>query len=247
MGLKGMTEKDKKRVTKIIIAILGLFCVTSWSINYNINKGTQYIAESGGTIIISSSETQLETQPDLKQNVIYINKNESIIESKVPLEGILTKFKYSMDLISFNTTFDKDKATIVFGPDMVGFKLYASFEDGIGCSLDLDVPDDISFLIYGEDGDIKEDLDVQISTYDFNKDGNNELIVFMRSTEGGICAVFSYTKVEDKKRINPFNLELCVETQQLVAVEDSKLIVPIGSQGYINIYKYDEDGFYQLQ
>lgn len=246
MGRREMTEKDKKRLTKIIIAILSLFCIASWSVNNNTNNGTQYIGDNG-TIIVYPPETQLETQPDLKQNITYINNNESIIESEVPLEGILTKFKYSMEKISFNTAFNKDKAVIVFGPDMVGFKLYAVFEDGIGCPLDLNVPEDISFLIYGEEGDIKEDLDVQISTYDFNKDGNNELIVFMRSTEGGVCAVFSYTKVEDKKRNNPFNLELCVETQKLVAVEDSKLIVPIGSQGYINIYKYDEDGFYQLQ
>lgn len=258
-GYKMKTDKDKiKKIIKYIIGFLAASSLCLYLLFVKVQKMTNY----GGVQMVNNNGTinyydKVQSDPlkkddeDISYNTDYtktfVNQDESMINSKTSLEGILTKFKYSMDLVGFTTYFKNNKAYVTFGPDQVGFKLSVGFEDGEGNSINMSVPDDIAFLVYGEDGDIKEDLDVQISVYDFDNDGVNELIVFMRSEIGGVCSVFSYTDVSNKTKVNPLNQELCVEAQRMIAVDGNKLIVPIGSQGLFNLYKYDEGIFYQIQ
>lgn len=85
---------------------------------------------------------------------------------------------------------------------------------------------------------------VQISPYDFDADGVNELIVCITNEVEGICSIFSYTHVDDISKINPFRQELCVPIQKNIVLDGNSLQVIIGTHGIVDKeYKYVDEQF----
>ena len=100
------------------------------------------------------------------------------------------------------------------------------------------------YILVDEWDNIQEGAMVQISPYDFDADGVNELIVCITNEVEGICSIFSYTHVDDISKINPFRQELCVPIQKNIVLDGNSLQVIIGTHGIVDKeYKYVDEQF----
>ena len=163
------------------------------------------------------------------------------------LEGvIIDKYTYQINDVLFETTFGKDKFEVLFGVDHPnGYRLLV-YNQEYGYNLYINTRGCDNFII-DDYGEITEGAMVQISPYDFDLDGNNELIVCIRNGIEGICSVFSYTHVGNIKKLNPFKQELCVDMQSWIFLDKNLLQTIVGSANRVaNEYKYIDEQFMEI-
>ncbi|BBI33462.1 protein kinase family protein [Cohnella abietis] len=88
-------------------------------------------------------------------------------------------------------------------------------------------------------------ISIQAMTTDLNGDGNSEIVIVASDgiIKGGVW-VFSYTKIRNKEKVNPFRQELFEQTQGKVSIVNNKITIPYGSQGLYNEYLYTANGVY---
>ena len=265
--MKKISKKAKKKIKfiiSIVTAILGLGTIgTFLSLELDGIKENKIEVENNTGIIVGVNNGIIKNyfvsdiamdikrgEEELENYIIeytptYVDSNESIIKrNDLKLEGILVKnYSYRMQDISFETLFGIDKIEIKFGPDHpAGYKLVV-YADKYGHQLMIDT---ISCNItpFDEWDNIIEGATIQISPYDFDSDGVNELIVCITDGVDGLCAVFSYTHVDDMKKINPFKQELCIEMQNIICLDGNSLDVLIGTHGIISReYNYVDKKF----
>lgn len=266
--IKKRAKKKIKRMIKylgiIITTILGLGTVSLfisielYKLNGNIIKVDRnngiIIGENNGVVknyIMGGGTSRTQKVNDkLEESIIeykpsYINIEDTIIKGNdLELEGVIIKnYSYQMQDVFFETLFGNDKFNIVFGADHpVGYKLVVNTEDG-GYQLTIDTIICDTSLI-DEWNNIEEGAKVQISPYDFDADGVNELIVCITNGIEGICSIFSYTHVDDISKVNPFRQELCVPIQENIVLDGNSLQVLVGMYGIVDReYKYVDEQF----
>lgn len=166
-----------------------------------------------------------------------IRKNPS--ESLVHLEWK----PYGPD-VTLPLEFGKDKAELIFGLDHPnGTKIHVYFpEDSFAWQLDMSIYDGSS--VFENSGELEENYVLQGAQYDFDNDGIAELII--AAGDGLINLnvwVFSYTHVENVKKINPFRMELATYGQSNIYLDKNEIIFPYGSQGLYDSYKYVDKEF----
>lgn len=253
------TKKHIKFVLSILFSILGVGGVVTLYNSYNDrrikvehNSGT-IIGENKGivknyTMGGGSTKTKEKTKATpTKYKPSYVNDENATIHYKEDLQGVyIDNYSNSMEDVSFTTNFGNDEVIIVFGADHPnGYKLSVISQNS-GYNLQLDDPEDLTRYIIDSYGNINEGAKVQISPYDFDDDGTNELIVCISDSFGsaGVCSVFSYTHVDDISKINPFKQELLEFIQNKIYLDGNSLQVIIGSQGIIDAeYKYVDEQF----
>lgn len=262
---RDFNERSKKNIKKcvkiiisVIIAILGL-----GTLKLYLNNGDKIqVGENNGVIIgenngiiknytMRGESTKAQNiEEEFEEYIVeyectYVDSEDSIIKgNSLFLEGIkINNYLYWMEDVSFETAFGTDKINIVFGTDHpVGYKFFA-YTDKTGWYLMIDTVACYTTL-FDEYDNIKEGVTIQISPYDFDSDGIYELIFCITDGTEGICAVFSYTHVDNIEKINPFKLELCIEIQEIIFLDENSLKVLIGSHGIIDKeYKYIEKQF----
>lgn len=261
-----MNKKEKKRIYKcvknilsILAAILGLgsiifFINMEWNkIEVSQNNGV-IIGENRGVVKnytmgggSTSTKERARDSNDFAADYIhsYIDMDKSLIENdELSLEGVLiNSYSYQMKTVSFETVFGTDLFTIEFGPDSpngYGFKISSQ---GYGYQLWVDSTVSATGLI-DEFDNIQEGAMIQITPYDFDSDGVNELIMCVSNGVDGICTVFSYTRVDNIEKINPFLQELSIPMQEKIILDGNSLQVLVGSFGIIDKeYKYVDEHF----
>lgn len=202
----------------------------------------------GGTTRTNDKETN-STKDYSDYEPTYITTDEALIKTRdnSQLEGvIIDSYSYRMDSVSFETLLDTDIITISFGPDHPnGFNL-SGIKDGRGQTLMFNIPQSVpNTVITG--GEINEGSKIQISPYDFDLDGNPELLVCIKNSIDGLCFIFSYTHVDSFEKINPFKLEECVYMQGCIYLDGNSLQAPYGSVGLFSEYKYVDEHFVKFQ
>lgn len=256
--MKKKTKKNIKFIVSVLVAILSVGTIGKVFdiklpniIKVKQNNGT-VIGENNGivknyTMGGGTTNTKKNNYPDLpakEYNPSYINKEGALIKGNdLLLEGIRVSYSYQMKMTEFETLFGDDKINIAFGDDpRNGYKL-AVFNDEYGYDLFIDTIDCDSILI-GDYDIIPEGTIIQISPYDFDSDGINELIVCMTDGIEGICAVFSYTHVDDIKKVNPFRQELCVWMQNEIFLDGNSLQIIMNESRIVDReYKYVDEQF----
>lgn len=249
-------DKKYKFILKLIIAIITILFGFSVLLFAVTNKGAMFGGNNNGTINIYNAPTPEEPTNNNEAanentNLLYqksfINMADSLIKTNdndTIIEGALIQcLSYNSD-IEFETYLGSEVATIKFGFDQSAYRLIAIFED-VGIPIEFE-KNDMDFLVFS-DGDFIEGVNIQISPYDFDNDTNNELIICINDGLSGLCYVFSYTKTDDKMKINGFKQELCVEMQQNVFLKNDSIIIPMGSQGLFKRYKYVEKRFVMME
>ncbi|MCI9128152.1 MAG: hypothetical protein HFG28_13485 [Eubacterium sp.] len=262
--MKKKTKKIIKYVVSIIVAVLGLGTV-SFFINIELHKSNGnmikvnqnngvIIGENNGVVknytMGGGTSRTREINDKLEESIIeykpsYVSNEDTIIKgNKLALEGVIIKsYSYQMQDVFFETLFGSDKFNIKFGADHpVGYKLNVYTEGGgYGLTIDTTICDT---SLVDEWDNIQEGAMVQISPYDFDADGVNELIVCITNEVEGICSIFSYTHVDDISKINPFRQELCVPIQKNIVLDGNSLQVIIGTHGIVDKeYKYVDEQF----
>lgn len=139
--------------------------------------------------------------------------------------------------------FGNDKVELIFGLDHPnGTKISILFPDqSFAWQLDMSMKDGSSTL---DSGDLREGYKLQAAVYDFDDDGISELIIAAgdKLTNLNIW-VFSYTHVDNIKKINPFRQELATSGQSIVYLDKNEILLPYGSQGLFDSYKYVDKNF----
>ena len=106
--------------------------------------------------------------------------------------------------------------------------------------------DEIENGILDDFGDLA-DIDkfsIQVGTHDFNNDGLEELIITIGdSLTIGQVWVYSYHKVDDILKTNPFHMEMTGSFQDKIWIDEDKIMIPYGSQGLFEEYVWHGDGF----
>lgn len=256
--MKKRTKKNIKFIVSIVVAILSVGTIGKVfdiklpnTIKVKQNNGT-IIGENNGIVknyTMGGGTETTKTDEDSNSSVkeykpIYVNKEDTLIKGNdLLLEGIRINYSYQMKTTEFETLFGDDKINIAFGDDpRNGYKL-AVFNDEYGYDLSVDTMDCDSILI-GDYDMIPEGTKIQISPYDFDSDGVNELIVCMTDGIEGICAVFSYTHVSDLEKVNPFRQELCVWMQNEIFLDGNSLQIIMNESHIIDReYKYVDERF----
>lgn len=133
------------------------------------------------------------------------------------MEGLfIDNYSIQIDPVSFETVFDRDKLKLSFGPYFPSGYDFKAYQNNFARNIEIQIPDQIynngidSFI--DEFDTIAEGASIQISPYDFDNDNIAELIICIVDPipSMGICAVFSYTHVDDYEKVNPFVQELCI-------------------------------------
>lgn len=137
----------------------------------------------------------------------------------------------------------KDRSgTLTYGRDTPnGFK-FRIILDNYPVSLYLE---DHDYEVFDDLGEIPPDHTIQATNYDFDNDGNDEVIIAIGDGfSQGKFWVFGYSSVENVSATNPMNLLLAAYFQSSINLEDNVLMVPIGSQGLFEEYLYQNNKFY---
>jgi len=91
---------------------------------------------------------------------------------------------------------------------------------------------------FNEYGDLNEGYRVNASIYDFDRDGNDEIVLAVSDSITTGVAVYSYREVDDPKKQNPMKQVLSAEGQSKVILDGEMLITPIGSNdGWTYTYR----------
>ncbi|MBS5431693.1 MAG: hypothetical protein KHX75_11550 [Lachnospiraceae bacterium] len=177
-----------------------------------------------------------------KYTPTYVKADNSLINiSNQTLEGLfIDNYSIQMDPVAFETVFDRDKIRLSFGPYFPSGYDFKAYLNNYARNLEIQIPDQIynnvinSFI--SEFNDIAEGSSIQISPYDFDNDNIAELIICIVDPIPtiGICAVFSYTHVDNYKKVNPFVQELCIPIQKGIILNGNTLSVPYGSKNIID-------------
>lgn len=260
-----MKRNKRKLIIAILATILGTGCTLSFAVNFT--KGDRITIKTNDGVIMGENNgvvknytmgggtTRTKNSTDSKKNnssynPTYItNKNPIIYSDKKKLEGIFVEnYTYSMDDVSFETLFGEDKIEVIFGPDHPnGFRVMVRLDE-YAYNLNMNIKDE-SGIVIDEYGELVEGSKIQISPYDFDEDGINELIVCITDElgSGGICSVFSYTHVDDYTKVNAFYPELNAFIQKSIYLNGNSLQVPVGSANVISEeYKYVDERFMKI-
>lgn len=172
----------------------------------------------------------------------YVKADNSLIHiSDQTLEGLfIDNYSIQIDPVSFETVFDRDKLKLSFGPYFPSGYDFKAYQNNFARNIEIQIPDQIynngidSFI--DEFDTIAEGASIQISPYDFDNDNIAELIICIVDPipSMGICAVFSYTHVDDYEKVNPFVQELCIPIQKGIILNGDTLSVPYGSKNIID-------------
>lgn len=256
--MKKKTKKNIKFIVSILVAILSIGTIGKvFDINFpniikvNQNNGT-VIGQNNGIVKnytmgggTERTKNNKDSSPQIKEyEPTYIDKKDTLIKGNdLLLEGIRIDYSYQMQTVQFEAIFGNDKINIVFGDDPRDGYKFAIFNDECGYDLSIDTTNCDSDLI-GDFDIIPEGTRIQISPYDFDSDGINELIVCMTDGIDGICAVYSYTHVDDIEKINPFRQELCMWMQEEIFLDGNSLqVIMNGSRIIDREYKYVDKRF----
>ncbi|MBC6972775.1 hypothetical protein H9I32_10345 [Bacillus sp. Xin] len=135
------------------------------------------------------------------------------------------------------------KANLLFGKDHPnGIKIELIKNDSA-----VQIPlEQIQDGILNEFGDLDNPhtYSIQVATYDFNDDKNEEIIISIGDnlTDGQIW-VYSYHPVDDILKINPFHLEMTDYYQRKIIINKDTISLPYGSQGLFNEYVWHKNSF----
>lgn len=259
-----MDKNKRKFIIGVLTTILGTGSVISL---INIKSSNQItIQENNGSVIeqnngvvknytmgggTPTTKKEKNTEAETRgYNPTYIEIDEPLIHTDgVVLEGIyIENYEYSLDDVSFETMFGEDRLEIIFGQDHPnGRKLVVRLGDyAYNLGIEISEYTSDSQYVFDENGELREGSKVQVSPYDFDEDGVNELIICITDSIGlgGMCYIFSYTHVDDYSKINPFNKELDVFIQNEIYLNGNSLQIPIGSSRVISEeYKYVDERF----
>ena len=93
--------------------------------------------------------------------------------------------------------------------------------------------------------DANPKLVIHATTYDFNKDGVDEIIITIgNGLHNLMINVFSYNKVDNIMKTNPFKLELKATGQSAAFLKGDELLLPVGSHGDGTKYIWNKNGFF---
>lgn len=261
-----MNKKEKKRIYEciknilsILLAIMGigsivLFFSMEWNkievrqnngVIIGENKGIVKNYTMGGGSTRTKEKARESSDSVADYNHSYIDMNKSLIENEeFILEGVLiNNYSIKMETVSFETIFGTDLYTIAFSPGHPNGYEFACFSKGYGYQLWVDSTVSATELI-DEFDNIQEGAMIQITPYDFDSDGVNELIFCISNGVDGICTVFSYTHVDNIEKINPFVKELSIPMQEKIILDGNSLQILVGSHGIIDKeYKYVDERF----
>ncbi|MET3697129.1 hypothetical protein SAMN05877753_1058 [Bacillus oleivorans] len=90
-----------------------------------------------------------------------------------------------------------------------------------------------------------ESYAVQGTTYDFDKDGSDEIIISIGDgLVNGQMWIFKYHEIT-RNDVTPYELLLTQSFQENVYIDENKVIIPYGSQGLFNEYTFFDGKFHE--
>lgn len=192
-----------------------------------------------------NSEEKKEDATDAGQSMkVVVSKEKAIIRSEEGNSLVHADWTSGQPDVELPLQMGATKAELVLGMDHPnGVKTLVVFpSESTGWPLDLSSTGESE--AFDEFGELKAGYRLQASVYDFDHDGTNELVIAAGdlATNAEIW-VFSFTNVENIKKIDPFHQELAVTGQSYITLDGHELDVPYGSQGLFETYKYIDKEF----
>lgn len=256
--MKKKTKKNIKFIVSVLVAILSVGTIGKVFdiklpniIKVKQNNGT-VIGENNGIVknyimgggTTNTKKNNKSKSPNTDYKPTYIDKDSALIKGNgLVLEGIRLDYSYGMKMTFFETAFGDDKVKVGFGDDPRNGYKFVGLIDELGYDLSIDDMNCDSTLI-GDYNTLPEGTKIQISPYDFDGDRTNELIVCMTDGIYGVCAVFSYTHVDNLEKVNPFRQELCVWMQNEIFLDGNSLQIIVNESRIVDReYKYVDEQF----
>lgn len=227
--------------------LLGLIsgCSTSESTEMGSPSVTPATTSESTRIVEGSTQfTESNVSAQLIPPLAVKNAEDALILKNSSESLVHLEWKpYGPDVI-LPMNFGKDKVELIFGLDHPnGTKILAMFpEESVAWPLDISMADGAS--VFDDYGEITENYKIQATQYDFDDDRLGELIIAVGDglTDLNVW-VFSYTHVDNVKKINPFLQELATTGQSNVLLDKNEILFPYGSQGLFDSYKYVDQMF----
>ncbi|BBI34022.1 hypothetical protein [Cohnella abietis] len=225
-----------------LISLLLISGCTTTNIKQESSQPTNYSSSPESSAPASAAnDITLEKSPEP-----IISAEDSLIRTSSGESLVHMDWKQTEPDTTLKINFGNDNAEIVFGMDHPnGTKAYILFPDAnSGWPLDLSISDGTN--AFDDLGYLNDGFKLQAGIYDFDSDGTYELIV--AAGDGLIDMnlwVFSFTHVDNFKKINPIRQELATSAQSYVVIDNSEIFIPYGSQGLFDSFKYVDQEFMQ--
>jgi hypothetical protein len=206
----------------------------------------------------ASFENESEEQP---LDVSEASSGSTVEESSSDEEYTSKPFVRDIKDIPINET-------LIWNGEVQNQSLDIHFNDGLGeLIVGLDNPNGIRIMVRQKDNawyldwtskgespiyefgtPESERYAVQGTTYDFDHDGNDEIIISIGDglVEGELW-IFKYNHNLVDSDTNPYQLLLTETFQEKVLIDDNKLMIPIGSQGYVDMYTFIDGEFKEFE
>ncbi|MEH7126580.1 DUF4359 domain-containing protein, partial [Bacillus sp. JJ1773] len=223
------------------VKTLGIF-KTFIPISSNIVEGKEIqLPDQSVQPVVSTKTTEEDSEIDIgstdfnKMPFILINDKRSPNLTYWGPEKLLEQAEQAVK-------FNDRSGTLTYGRDTPnGFKFRIILDD-YPVNLFLE---DYDYEIFDDLGEIPQDYTIQASTYDFDNDGNEEVIITIGDGfPHGKFWVFGYSSVKNVDEINPMRLLLTEYFQSKLILSDNVIMVPIGSQGLFEEYIFTNNKFY---
>lgn len=170
------------------------------------------------------------------QKIFHVNKTNYKLYSK---EQIYKKGH------SFDYDFDKDGIveTIYLDKDQIGFKIIG-IQGDYGYDLHSNIYD-IDWEYWDEDEDLYDNVYIQISHYDLDSDGKEELIISIADMSDCHSLIYKVRRCNNQPFIHLGTIEGQTWNGMHIT-DDNHIICPIGSQGIFSEYYIYKDRLVEL-
>jgi len=185
----------------------------------------------------AAKEPSINLEDNRSVNISILN-----LKNDKPIKNVKS-YTYAEDDKELPIKLKDGKTSIYFGKDHPnGIKILLLKGDE-AARIELENVEDGILDDFGELADI-ENYSIQVGTHDFNNDNVEEVIIAIGDnlTTGQVW-VYSYHKVDDILKINPFHMEMTGLFQDKIWIDKDKIMLPYGSQGLFDEYVWHEDGF----